>query len=667
MKIKWIHAALLTVLLFGVSMLTSGLAAVAGEIAVIKAEVVNVRSGPNTASNVLTQASRSEQLPITAKSGDWCQVKLPNGATGWVAGWLVEIKQDAGSSQTVAGAQVTVTGEVVNIRSGPGTNYGLVGQATKASVLPVLEQNNDWYKVQLSNGASGWVAGWLVEYKSVPPPAPAAQPATQPAAQQTTSSSPATPNSVGRTGVIAEERVNIRSGPGTDNDVVKEAVRGSSIVVLQQSGDWYRVKLQDGAIGWVASWLVTLGAMQTQTQQASVVTVSRGNQEPASRNDDPAADVATPYSSSGNPNDTNNDANKSGDSNSDTSYNSRNKAIYNDADTPYSSKGSSSSSSAANNNVTSDKTQDQKTSGKAVELQINANGDVVTGTIRADADVSNYNTFYLSGPSRFVVDITGITPGSVSPDKIIDSRAVSRVRVGYQQHNPDITRIVFELNSGVLCLESVSADKKTLTVKAIVPNVQGVYRGKSVTIDPGHGGSDPGAIGKSGVQEKELTLDIAKQVSEMLVTNGARVTMTRSGDKLLGLYEIADVANSARTDVFVSIHINASTKPAVGGTTTYIHNSTDEPGHNRIKESDVLAKCVQNELARSLGLRDVGVEKANFVVLRATNMPAILVEVAFISNAEEEQLLNTPAFRKKAAEAIVNGIGTYFAVKDIAR
>ena len=669
--IKWISAALITILLVSVLAFTPGVAAFAGEIAVVAADVVNVRSSPSTAGNVLTQVNRATQLPVVAKSGDWCQVTLSDGSTGWIAGWLVELKQDAGASQATGVVQVTVNGDILNIRSGPGTNYSVINQAGKGNVFSVLDEDGDWYQVQVSYGTTGWVAGWLVTRQVITPPqavAPA-PPEAAPAAQ-TPAAAPSTPNDVGRTGVIAGEKVNIRSGPNTDSEVMKEAVGGSQLVVLQQSGDWYRIKLQDGTIGWVAAWLVTLGPQQTNNPQATLTTVSRGNQETVTRSESNGTNGDSGAETSNNDNGNNNGVNN-GISGYSSNYNSNNSATYNDATTPYSSKGSSSNSSSSgstNNNANGDGGRSATGSGKAVDLQINANGDTVTAILRADVDISDYNAFYLNGPSRFVVDVTGIAPGTLTPDKAYNTRAVNRVRVGQQQSNPDITRIVFELNDGALCLDSISDDKKTLTVRAIVPNSQGAFRGKSVTIDPGHGGSDPGAIGKNiGLKEKDLTLDIAKQVSEILISNGAKVTMTRSTDKLVGLYEIADIANAAKTDVFVSIHINSSTKPSTTGTSTYIHRSTDAQGGSRIKESNTLAQCVQSELIKSLGLRDIGVEKADFVVLRATNMPAVLVEVAFISNQQEEQLLNSPSFCKKTAEAIASGIGVYFAVKDVVR
>ncbi|MFA4885195.1 MAG: N-acetylmuramoyl-L-alanine amidase, partial [Desulfotomaculaceae bacterium] len=112
---------------------------------------------------------------------------------------------------------------------------------------------------------------------------------------------------------------------------------------------------------------------------------------------------------------------------------------------------------------------------------------------------------------------------------------------------------------------------------------------------------------------------------------------------------------------FVSVHINANNDPSLGGTSTYVYSGTGDPKQAaRIKESNRLAGYVQKELLKTLGLRDVGVRSANFAVLRTSNMPAILAELAFISNLPEEKLIKTDNFKNSAAEAIAKGIGLYF-------
>jgi N-acetylmuramoyl-L-alanine amidase len=144
----------------------------------------------------------------------------------------------------------------------------------------------------------------------------------------------------------------------------------------------------------------------------------------------------------------------------------------------------------------------------------------------------------------------------------------------------------------------------------------------------------------------------------------ANAIMTRSRDSDVGLYARSDIANKGNADIFVSIHINANDNPSIGGTSTYIYPGSGSSSETlRRQESYRLAQAIQDELVDSLGLRDIGVKEANFAVLRTSNMPAVLVELAFISNEAEEKLINTDSFKNKAAQAIVDGIVKYFAGK----
>lgn len=186
--------------------------------------------------------------------------------------------------------------------------------------------------------------------------------------------------------------------------------------------------------------------------------------------------------------------------------------------------------------------------------------------------------------------------------------------------------------------------------------------GKVVCIDPGHGGSDPGAIGPSGTLEKDNNLAIALLLREKLEANGCTVLMTRDNDTdVYGpnasaseeLGARVDIANEAGADIFVSIHNDAFTNSAASGTTTYHY------GHDAsINLANYIQKCVVHEL----GTKDRNVRFGSFYVIRYTNMPSVLVEVAFISNPEEELLLASCDGRTKAAQSICEGIMKYFKV-----
>lgn len=181
---------------------------------------------------------------------------------------------------------------------------------------------------------------------------------------------------------------------------------------------------------------------------------------------------------------------------------------------------------------------------------------------------------------------------------------------------------------------------------------------KKICIDPGHGGSDSGAIGPSGYTEKEANLDIAMKLRKYVENHGATAIMTRTTDIYVSLSDRCKIANDNKTDIFVSIHHNAFSDPTVGGTETYYHSSLP-PNSNAAK----LAGKIQTNLVNVLGLNDRGVKTANFYVLRNTNMPAALAEVLFISNPNEEALIKNESVREKVAWAIYAGICQYFGVE----
>ncbi|NLO89091.1 MAG: SH3 domain-containing protein [Clostridia bacterium] len=190
-------------------------------------------------------------------------------------------------------------------------------------------------------------------------------------------------------------------------------------------------------------------------------------------------------------------------------------------------------------------------------------------------------------------------------------------------------------------------------------------RGKIVVLDPGHGvyksGGliDPGAMGPSGLKEKDVVPIIAKRAGEVLSSKGATVIYTRIGDSYISLSQRAQLANSCEADVFVSIHCNASLSPGTQGTSTYYYVSAGMSS-TMVEARKRLASLVQEELVKELGRNNLGIREGNFLVVRETKMPSILVETAFISNPTEEGLLANPNFCRRAGEAIARGIIRFF-------
>lgn len=186
-------------------------------------------------------------------------------------------------------------------------------------------------------------------------------------------------------------------------------------------------------------------------------------------------------------------------------------------------------------------------------------------------------------------------------------------------------------------------------------------KGKRIVLDPGHGGSDPGAIGPNGVMEKEVALDVSMKVEELLKQAGAEVVMTRRDDRdVYGrnatasqeLQARVDVGRKNPADLFLSIHANSFVKPTAHGTATYYYAKTRYDG--------MLAEALQNGMVEYGELYDRGKVEANFYVVKRSDMPAVLLEMAFISNPEEERLLNSEEFQQKLAQGICKGLSEFF-------
>ncbi len=218
---------------------------------------------------------------------------------------------------------------------------------------------------------------------------------------------------------------------------------------------------------------------------------------------------------------------------------------------------------------------------------------------------------------------------------------------------------------------------------------------QTIVLDPGHGGSENGAPGRAGNLEKDLTLELCRALKGVLESKGYKVFLTRDRDVQVALEDRPALANHLKADLFLSIHLNASPAKKPHGSETYYlalsatdeaarrlaesenaagtsgkedHSTTNEDldfllwdlvQNEHVKESAVLAESIQNEMNGLLGLSNRGIKQAPFRVLVGAAMPAVLVEVGFITNPEEERNLVSAEFRKRVADAISLGIEAY--------
>ena len=192
---------------------------------------------------------------------------------------------------------------------------------------------------------------------------------------------------------------------------------------------------------------------------------------------------------------------------------------------------------------------------------------------------------------------------------------------------------------------------------------------KIVYLDAGHGGYDPGAS-YFGISEKSLTLAIQSRVKAKLESEGYQVVTTRTSDTYVDLTDRSRAVNASESDIFVSIHINASGSSAAQGIETYYYqpyaeypsriNATYHANPTRLSMSDTLANAIQSSLINATGAQNQGVKRQTFAVLRETTAPAVLLELGFLSNPQEAARLSTSDYQETLANAIVAGIKSYY-------
>ena len=287
---------------------------------------------------------------------------------------------------------------------------------------------------------------------------------------------------------------------------------------------------------------------------------------------------------------------------------------------------------------------------------------------------NNYKVFALKGgsaPERVVLDFGNIGPNSADaaiklPDSKADKPATTKPvnkPVAGEEHKPINKPAEDASKPQPSETNNTNADTDSSDTDSEIAAITGL-KGRKITIDAGHGGNDSGAIGPTGVMEKTVTLRIANEVRRLLMVEGATVYMTRDTDTEVSpkganasdieeLQARCDVANKNASDIFVSIHMDSFSSGAAKGTTGYYYSLGSQKSRD-------LADKVRSGVIDQIGTQSRGTQSCNFYVVKHTDMPATLVEVAFISNPTEEQFLNSEDGVKKAAQGIVDGIADFF-------
>ena len=481
-----------------------------------------------------------------------------------------------------------------------------------------------------------------------------------------------------QTVTVHEEIVNVRQGPGLTYEVVRTLHKGDTLTVLGSEGDW--LKVQDGRVeGWVANWLVTTSEKQNSTGAQYVISqVDHLNirQQPSVS----SAVIAQLF--------TGNEAN----------------FIKQDGDWIQIQQGATvgwvakayvtiATKSKEQAEVTNDK-QTQYFTISVDAVNVRAEGSLHSKKIGVAYRGSKYKVLqttdnwvqiqYENNTKAWIYSFYGNLNGqAASPSSDVNSpqgtvtiiyngtnlrqeastasAVVQRVNAGQAftivGSEGDFYKIAINGGHAFVANWVVSTNGQTgQAPQASTETVKnanrkdGTLQGVTLVIDAGHGGNDHGTTGVRGTLEKDVTLLTAEKLTSKLRAAGATVYLTRESDTYVDLRKRVAVSHQVAADAFISIHYDANENSSINGFTTYYTNGYQKE----------LANYVHNGLSKKLAIRDRGVQYGNYLVLRENRQKSILIELGFLSNANEERSITTDYYREQATLGMYEGILNYF-------
>ncbi len=684
----------------------------------VTANGVNLRSGPGTTYYVVGSVNNGDILTLLDTNGDWYQVKTADGLTAYINGSFVQkIEKTAPALVPSSGQQipapldtpvVILDGSQLTFEVPPTIEKGrtlvplrAIFEAMGASVnwdnntrtvtsvkgtttvvLPIgstrpTVNGQVWpleVPAKINNGRTlaplrfvGEAFGGKVDWNS--------------RTRTISMSSPADIDSRANTVVIQGNQTNLRSGPATTYDTIESANEGEKLPILAERDGWYQVS-RGGRPAWVAGWVVNL-AWEENEPLPPEEPVEEPKPEPPPKPEKPGPGVIwLSYNKDENGLQIRMESGAKLDANI---RESSSKVTYEFKECRIEglnlikqSLGSGEVKAKARNEGentiveidfpynTQYQTASEESGKREVFIIPNSISSVERKSLGSMGDRLVINTLTPAQCSRtksgdiIEIRLEGVLKGKAQDEyKFDDSTLIKNVTFN-ETSGPTAGTIIRITTSDLgKYMVGQSTDGSNTNVLLVGKDQIKTRRENLVVLDPGHGGRDTGARGKT-LNEKEANLMIALRVGELLNNKGIEVEYTRTTDIYVELEERAAIANRLNAGLFVSIHNNASTDPSKQGTETYYYAPVDNDLlFLQLDERKSLATNLHQQLATKLKRPDRGVKTANFSVLRNTTMPSALVECVFISNPDEEQMLQKDYFIQWIAEAIANGIAAY--------
>ncbi|WP_197089886.1 SH3 domain-containing protein [Bacillus sp. FJAT-27916] len=589
---------------------------------------IDIRQSASSKAKSLSKINKGTALTVKDQSGNWLKVYYSSKKiTGWVLASQISTKKPSTSTSVSNLGTYYVTASSLNVREKATTSSKVIGSVKKNAALTLLKKSGTWGQVKLSNGKTGWVS---MSYLTTKRPSTAA-------------------SNLG-TYYVTVSSLNVREKATTSSKVIGSVKKNAALTLLKKSGTWGQVKLSNGKTGWVSMSYLTTKRPSTAASNLGTyyVTVSSLNvREKATTSSKVIGSVKrhaalTLIKKSGSWGQVKLSNGKKGWVS--TKYLTTKKPESN-LGTYYVSPKTLAIKEKASSSAKTLVTLKQN---EAITLQSKSGdwGKVKTSTgkvgwtqlkhLSTKKIVNTPTPGPVAAPAEYMY-LTG--KASVYKDANAKSTVLTTAALGtkVQKLSTKNGFTQVKLTSGIIGWVSSSL-LKTKTVK-----------GKTIVIDAGHGGTDPGAVGSVlRTKEKNITLSTANQLAALLRNAGATVIMTRSSDVYITLDNRAAISNRNKADAFISIHYNAASASNAKGIETYYYLNSR------------LASSLQGEMVKTTGLLNRGVKYAKYRVLSINTQPAALVELGFLTNAAEEKKISQASYHKKAAQGILNGLNVFF-------
>ncbi|RDI44110.1 SH3 domain-containing protein [Falsibacillus pallidus] len=552
------------------------------------------------------------------------------------------------------GPQAKVGVDSLNVRQGPGLTYSVVAQIHKGETYEIVGQQKDWVQIKVSAFTKGWVASWLV----------------------TTTDNGYTASSSDSIGIVTADGLRLRSGPGTGEKVIDVLSKNEKVSILASSSNWYKVNA-NGHTGWISSEFVSMSgkteAASTTSAKSAIITATSLN---ARSNPDLGSRIVGSLKKGDRVRilSTKNDWNEI-EFGGDTAWISGKYVEYSDSPAPSSPSSGNQTMMAVvkvdnlnvreepslNGNIVGSvksgervKLIEEKNDWMKIELSQGSTGWVAGWFMEKTMAAPSKGNDVSSSKGTAVILYNGT---NIRKQPSVQSGIALRANAGDSFRIKGVTGdwVEIYLSNGDTAFVAgwiISTDLKNAPGKNgnESPQSHGSIAGKTIVIDPGHGGRDNGTTGNKGTLEKNMTLKTAQLLYDKLSNAGAKVIMTRNDDRYISLQSRVAVAQYEDADAFISIHYDSIPDRSVNGHTTYYYHSFQKD----------LAESVNQAVSKKVNLRDRGVRFGDYHVIRENHQPSTLLELGYLSNPAEEASILSNQYQQIASTGIYNGLMDYF-------